>query len=185
MQLLRAFSGGDRAAFGALITRYQEPVFKVVRRYAVSPDDARDVTQRVFLQALEAARRTLPRFLARSEELPFKAWLFRIAINLGKNHARDGSRWARAPLEAAVDRPQLAPDAQARLERAEAERRVRAAVLELPRRQREVFALRVDAGLPFAEVAAALDITEGNAKAHFHYAMKRLREVCAAEGAAP
>jgi RNA polymerase sigma-70 factor (ECF subfamily) len=182
---LRAFEAGEQAAFGELVRRYEESVFKLVRRYAVSTDDARDVTQRVFLQALEAARRTLPRFLARGEELPFKAWLFRIAINVGKNHVRDGSRWLRAPLEAAVERPQPTPDAQARLERAEAERRVRQAVLQLPRRQREVFALRVDAGLSFAEVAAALGITEGNAKAHFHYALKRLREVCAAEGAAP
>ncbi len=181
MQLLRDFAGGDREAFGALVARYQAAVFKLVRRYAATPEDARDVTQRAFLQALEASRRTLPRFLERREELPFKAWLFRIAINVGKNHARDGSRWTRAPLEA-VDAERTAPaDAQTRLEHAQAEVRLRAAVLELPKRQREVFALRVDAELPFAEVAVALDITEGNAKAHFHYAMKRLRELCKQE----
>ena len=49
-------------------------------------------------------------------------------------------------------------------------------MLCLPTRQREVFTLRIDAGLPFAEVAATLGITEGNAKAHFHHAVKRLKE---------
>lgn len=181
VELLRDFAAGDRRAFGVLVQRYQAEVFQVVRRYATSPEDARDLTQRAFLQALEASRRTLPRFLARGAALPFKAWLFRIAINLGKNSARDGARWTRAPLEA-IDREQgVVSDARARLEQAQQEARLRRAVLELPKRQREVFGLRVDAGLPFAEVAAALGITEGNAKAHFHYALKRLRELVAQE----
>jgi RNA polymerase sigma-70 factor (ECF subfamily) len=49
-------------------------------------------------------------------------------------------------------------------------------VSALPKRQREVFTLRIDAGLPFAEIADALGISEGNAKSHFHYAVKRLRD---------
>ena len=52
----------------------------------------------------------------------------------------------------------------------------RRAVLRLPRRQREVLTLRIDGGLPFAEVAGTLGISEGNAKTHFHYAVKRLKE---------
>jgi len=64
-------------------------------------------------------------------------------------------------------------------ERLEAEQRrrlVRAALDALTRRQREVFALRVDGELPFAEVARALGIPENNAKVHFHHAVRRLRE---------
>ncbi|MGZ6070466.1 MAG: RNA polymerase sigma factor, partial [Myxococcaceae bacterium] len=49
-------------------------------------------------------------------------------------------------------------------------------------RQREVFALRVDGELPFAEVARVLDITENNAKVHFHHAVRRLRERLGGEG---
>jgi len=63
------------------------------------------------------------------------------------------------------------------LERAERERLVRASVLSLPRRQREVLTLRIDAELPFREIAEMLGITENNAKVHFHYAVRRLREV--------
>jgi DNA-binding NarL/FixJ family response regulator len=36
--------------------------------------------------------------------------------------------------------------------------------------------LRIDGGLPFAEIATTLGISEGNAKSHFHYAVKRLRD---------
>jgi RNA polymerase sigma-70 factor (ECF subfamily) len=108
-------------------------------------------------------------------EVPFRPWLFRIAINLAKNHVRDAARWVAAPVEAA-DAAGRAPDtAHQAYERAEAEALTRRAVLRLPRRQREVFGLRIDAGLAFAEVAEVLGITEGNAKAHFHHAVTRLR----------
>lgn len=172
---MRAFSAGDSAAFGVLVARHQGTVFKLVRRYAQGPEDAKDLAQRAFLQAFEASTRALPRLLGR--QVPFRAWLLRIAINLGKNHVRDARRWRSAPLAVVdLDRAE-APRAVDALERAEAERLTRRAVLELPRRQREVFTLRIDAGLSFAEVAETLGIAEGNAKAHFHHAVKRLREV--------
>ena len=47
-----------------------------------SADDALDLSQRAFLQAFEAARRALPRLLASSLEVPFKAWLLRIAVQI-------------------------------------------------------------------------------------------------------
>jgi RNA polymerase sigma-70 factor, ECF subfamily len=174
--LLRAFSAGDSSAFGQLIKRHQDTVFRVIRRYARSADDARDLTQRAFLQAFEAAERALPRLAAEGEVVPFKAWVLRIAVNLGKNHVRDSSRWVMTSVAAVdLERPSLAAP-QEDLEHAEEAALTRKAVLLLPGRQREVFSLRIDAGLPFAEVAETLGITEGNAKAHFHHAVKRLKE---------
>ncbi len=173
--LCREFLAGDGGAFGTLVARHQEAVYRLVRRYARSSDEALDLTQRAFLQAFEAARRALPRLVGARGEVPFRAWLLRIAINLGKNHVRDSSRWRSAPLEAVDREAKVSLSAHDSLERAQAEALARRAVLVLPRRQREVFTLRIDAGLPFAEVAATLGISEGNAKAHFHHAVKRLK----------
>lgn len=182
--LLRAFFEGDGAAFGVLVRRHQDTVYRVVRRFAKSREDARDLTQRAFLQALEHAERTQARFDVSEGPTPFKAWLLRIAVNLAKNHSRDAGRWAWAQVDAVdFERPQ-APAAHEVLERKEAEDLTRRAVLALPPRQREVFSLRIDGGLPFAEIARVLDITEGNAKAHFHYAVKRLKEEVAKLGGA-
>ena len=80
-------------------------------------------------------------------------------------------------MEAIDTERRLEATADKALERAQIEAFTRDAVIQLPRRQREVFTLRVDGGLPFAEVAAALDITEANAKSHFHYAVKRLQQL--------
>ena len=171
--LVRAFLGGDDDAFGSLVRRHERTVLSVLRRYADDLDDARDLAQRSFLRAFEAARRAA--WLRLKGPLPFRAWLLRIAVNLGKNHLRDVRRWRRAPV-AAAEAIAVPPQGSAALERAERERAVRAAVLDLPRRQREVLTLRIDAELPFREVADVLGITENNAKVQFHHALRRLRE---------
>lgn len=179
--LCRAFLAGNEAAFGELFRRHQRLVYALVRRYSPRPEDARDLTQRAFLKAFEAARRALPR-LSAVGEIPFKAWLARIAINLGKNHARQTNRWRLAPVTALEYSAEPAPSAVDALIRADRERMTRTAVLSLPRRQREVFTLRIDADLSFAEIAQALGITANNAKVHFHHAVKRLKATVAAAG---
>ncbi|MFT3710830.1 MAG: sigma-70 family RNA polymerase sigma factor [Archangium sp.] len=172
--LVRAFLEGDSGAFGTLIRRHQEAVYKVARRFTRSPEDARDLTQKVFLQSLEVAQKTLSRLDA--QDIPFRAWVLRVALNLGMNHVRDGSRWKLAAVENIDRETRGSTTAVDQLERAEQEALTRRAVLELPERQRDVFLLRIDAGLSFADVGNALGISESNAKSNFHHAVKRLKE---------
>lgn len=178
--LVAAFLVGDDDAFGELVGRHEAMVLAIVRRYAATPDDAKDLAQRTFLRAFEAARRSLRR--GGRSAVPFRRWLVRIAVNLAKNHRRDALRVLRAPLEDAERQVAAAsPDAREALLRREAELRMRAAVLTLPPRQREVLTLRIDAELPFAEIALALGITENAAKVSFHHATRALRAVLAGE----
>ncbi len=175
--LCQDFLAGDAGAFGELVRRHQTVIFRVMRRYTRTADEALDLSQRAFLQAFEAARRSLPRLQRNTMEVPFKPWLLRIAVNLAKNHARDASRWKVVSVEAIDANRQGEPAVpQEQLLRAQHESLTRRAVLQLPRRQREVLTLRVDAGLAFSEVALCLGITEGCAKTHFHCAVKRLRD---------
>jgi RNA polymerase sigma-70 factor (ECF subfamily) len=175
-ELLRSFFAGNTEAFGELVKRHQELVYKLCRRYSKDADDAYDLTQRAFLQAFQAARRNQAEVKGESG-FPFRAWLVRIAVNLGKNQVRDAGRWAKAPVEVLEAERSVEASPQEKLERAEAQQRTREAVLDLPKRQREVLSLRVDGDLPFAEVARLLGISEANAKTHFHYAVKRLKEL--------
>ncbi len=172
--LVRAFLDGDDDAFGELVRRYQRSVLAVLRRYAQTSDDARDLAQRAFLRAFEAARRSS--WVRLRGPLPFRAWLLRIAVNLGKNHLRDSQRWRKLP-STVLETLEVPPAGSEGLERAQRERALRAAVMGLPKRQREVLTLRIDAELPFRDIADVLGITENNAKVHFHLAAKRLREM--------
>ncbi|HSM91921.1 MAG TPA: sigma-70 family RNA polymerase sigma factor [Anaeromyxobacteraceae bacterium] len=173
--LVQAFLEGDRAAFDALVRRNEELVLRIVRRYARDAEDARDLGEKTFVRAFEAARRTFSRPFA--ERAPFRRWLVRIAVNLARNHARDAGRWGRASATDAEALPGGGQGPLAGLIDAERAARVRRAVLELPPRQREVLTLRLDAELPFSEIAAALEISENAAKVSFHHAAKRLRDL--------
>jgi RNA polymerase sigma-70 factor, ECF subfamily len=179
--LVAAFLVGDDDAFGELVRRHEPMVLAIVRRYAQVPEDAKDLAQRVFLRAFEAARRSLRK--GPRAAVPFRRWLVRVAVNLAKNHRRDALRIVRAPLEAldhagGVSTAANAPEVLALRER---ERRMREAVLRLPRRQREVLTLRIDAELPFADIASALGVTENAAKVSFHHATRALRAALAGE----
>jgi len=177
VELLRTFLDGGEWAFGELFRLHAPVVHAIVRRYASGPDEAHDLVQRAFLRALEAARRDL----GRRRDIAFRPWLIRIAVNLAKNHARDAARRQKASLAAAVDLQSsaVAPSPDGAIDRERRARRMRLAVLQLPRRQREVVTLRLDADLSFAEIGEAIGITENNAKVHFHHAARRLRELLA------
>ena len=181
-ELVRAFLVGDEDAFQELWRRHEATVFAVVRRYARAPEDARDLVQRAFIRALSASRRGFPS--RNSKPFLFRAWVLRIAANLGKNHARDEARWRTESLDVVPDAVDGAPAPEDVLLRRERERLVRKAVLELPRRQREVLTLRLDADLSFEEVAETLGITQNNAKVCFHHATKRLHALVAEASAA-
>ncbi len=58
----------------------------------------------------------------------------------------------------------------------EAESRVRKAVDQLSRLQKEVFLLRVNEGLSYKEIAEVVGSTEGAARVHYHNAMRAVKE---------
>src|SRR5919108_95280 len=73
-QLVRAFLGGDRDAFAALVERHERRVYNLAFRMLGNPEDARDTSQDVFLTCL----RKLSGFRGAST---FTTWLHRITVN--------------------------------------------------------------------------------------------------------
>src|SRR2546430_4969956 len=72
----------DLTAFAPLYERYRDRIYAYLRTRTRSAEDAADLTQQVFLQALDA----LPRY--RPQRVPFAAWLVRIARNAAANYHR-------------------------------------------------------------------------------------------------
>ena len=167
-ELLESFRAGDVKAFEALVRRYQRPVLSIARRFARDEDDAEDLAQRAFINASERA--------SGWRGGSFKSWLFRIVVNLAKNHVRDVARFDRSEGAQEEEPEPTAPEAHQRLEDREEQQALREAVARLPKRQREVLLLRIDGDMPFAEIAATLQITEVNAKVNFHHAVQKLKD---------
>jgi RNA polymerase sigma-70 factor, ECF subfamily len=168
-ELLAAFRAGDSRAFEALVRRYQRPVLAIARRFARDEDDAEDLAQRAFINASQRA--------AGWRGGSFKSWLFRIVVNLAKNHLRDIARFDRSEEAQQREAEPAIDDPEARIARAQQQKALREAVGTLPRRQREVLLLRIDGDLPFAEIAQTLGITEVNAKVNFHHAVQKLKQL--------
>src|SRR5829696_6706089 len=87
---------GDAWAFGMIFDAYVGPIYRFIASRVHRPTDAEDLTQLVFVKALEA----LPRYESRG--IPFGGWLFRLARNAVIDHVR--TRHEHAGLETIADR---------------------------------------------------------------------------------
>lgn len=167
-ELAERFRDGDRAAFDTLVRRHQQGMWRLVRRYVKHDADAADVTQQAFVRAY----RGLAGFRGTAT---VRSWLYRIAINCALSWLRDHRR--EQPAEIAEDALTETNPAPARLTESAERARLRAAIAQLPPKQKLVLELRVFDDLSFKEVAELADCTENTAKVNFHYAVKRLRDI--------
>ncbi len=155
-RLVAAAKAGDAEAFGQLFDLYHQPVYRFIASRVQRPADAEDLTQLVFVKALEA----LPRVEARGA--PFGGWLFRLARNAVIDHVR--TRHDHAGLDELGERPESEPGPEARaLTRAEIDA-VGVALAALTDEQREAIALRFFGGLTVREAAIAMGKQEGTVR---------------------
>ena len=166
--LVQRAKAGDQGAYGELVTRYRARIFSVLLRLTRSHGDAENLCQEAFLKAYLS----LDSFEERSR---FSTWLYRIAMNIGINHAERHKRIV--PWDADVHENMLqAESVEGELEQRDELERLRAAIDRLPPRQRTTVLLRDYQGLTFAEVAEALDCPVGTAKANHFHAIRNLRK---------
>jgi RNA polymerase sigma-70 factor (ECF subfamily) len=166
-QLVAEAKAGDREAFGRIFDAYAGPIHRFIASRVNSPSDAEDLTQLVFVKALEA----LPRYEARG--IPFGGWLFRLARNAIIDQIR--TRRDHLSLVDAVTREtdDAGPEARATLQ--DDLDRVAVALQELTDDQREVIELRFFAGLNVLETAVAMGRQEGTVRGLQFRAIAALR----------
>jgi len=173
---------GDNAAIEAIIAQYSDRLYRYFYRATGSRHDAEDLLQDLWVRLVVAMR-------VYRHDGRFEAWLFRLAGNLAKNHARDtaqatqmgvatedeqGDRFSQLPAHGESDPATL-------IEQAEQIDQLRQALAELPEAQREVLTLHYFEQLTFEQIAERLDIQPGTAKMRAHRGMKRLRALMGAD----
>ena len=155
-RLVTDAQAGDPRAFGRLFDHYHASIYRYIVSRVHRPSDAEDLTQLVFVKALEA----LPRYEARG--IPFGGWLFRLARNAVIDHVR--THRDHADLSSAAERPggEAGPDEIVAVRQALDE--VAAALGALTEEQREAIALRFFGGLSAREAAAVMGKQEGTVR---------------------
>lgn len=165
-QLVERFMGGDDAALEELVVRYQRQLYGYIYRMTQNMEDAKDLTQKVFINIMSGIRDF-------RKESSFKTWAYRIATNVCLNHIRQRKD------EVEVEEPLASGQAgvlSIMIERQQRQR-VRDAVRSLPERQRTALVLRAYEGLSCTETAAAMGCSEGAVKAHYHHAVSKLKDM--------
>jgi RNA polymerase sigma-70 factor (ECF subfamily) len=185
--LMRAVAGGDRAAFARLFDRHQAAVVRLCVRLVGDAAVAEELAQDIFVKVYRSADRYQP--TAR-----FTTWLFRIATNHCLNELRRPARRSEQVAaggdeeEAGPSVLEAAPGGATPIEALEA-REVEAAVgralLAMSDRERAAFSLCRFEGLPYREVAEALEATEAAVKSLIHRASVRVVQHLEALGESP
>ena len=154
-ELVNLTAKGDKAAFTRLVARHRARILALITRTLRDRAAAEDVVQDVFTRAWVKA----PLWQSReSGRASYAAWLSRVAVNL----AIDQTRKARPLALEGIDEPaDPAPGQDAAMIARERNQKLRAAIAELPERQRVALSLTYDAELSNAEGAAAMNTSIG------------------------
>jgi RNA polymerase sigma-70 factor (ECF subfamily) len=179
-RLIEACKEGDAAAFNLLVWRWERPLYNFVYKYVGDGDLAQDLVQDTFVRVLKS----LPRYTHRGS---FSTWLYRIAINLCKDHLKR----KRVPMVSLHDYyttgsgervyiQDRVADESARTDEevraGEREQMVRRLLGGLPEEERVVILLKEYQELTFREIAEVLDVPEGTVKSRLYHALRKMRD---------
>jgi RNA polymerase sigma-70 factor (ECF subfamily) len=159
---------------GEAFERHGGTLYRYLLRRTGNAHDAEELTQRVFVDAAMA--------LSRGERpQSLLAWLYTIAERRFIDEVRRRER-ASAFLAEATDGAEDDPTREYGGTIATA---IRQGLRELPRQQREVVVMKVLQGRSFAEIARAVNASEGACKMRFSRGIKQLQEFLRGEGIGP
>ena len=173
--LMRAMAAGHTGALGALYDRYGRLAYSLAVNMVYDEALAEEITQDVFVQAWNAAG------AYRAEMGKVSTWLtsitrYRAIDRLRRQRVRPEGHalgWEEGEMPDLPDGIQV----EAAVESGQMQQRVRQAVAQLPREQREALALAFFQGYTHQEIAERLGEPLGTVKTRIRTAMQKLRRL--------
>lgn len=171
-ELVDRARAGDRDAIGGIYDLYLTAVYRYVLARVNGPNEAEDITEEVFLKVIEYIGR-----FEWQENVPFSAWLYRIAKNqIISHHRKHGGRPQNVSTDD-IDVEDAQPGPESLVEQKMTTREVFEACEHLSKPQREIIAMRFGAGMSVKETAEALGKSENNVKVQQHKAIAKLQKL--------
>ena len=174
-ELIAASLARDTAAFGELVSRYQNRLYHSLVHVSGSAEDAKDVAQEAFILAFQ-------KLITFRGDSQFYSWLFRIALNASVNFRRKNrslgqsieatkERIGSEPTDGHTDSPPEQP-----LEQAERQQIVRQALAQMTEEFRVPLVLAEMEEMKYDEIAALLKCPIGTVRSRIHRGRAELRE---------
>ena len=168
-----ADDGDSALALEDAFARYQSELLGTLYYTVGNVEDARDALQESFLKCW--------RHRAKAQEVAnLKAWIFRIALNTGRDLRATAWRRRRQSLEGneqMIETTQAGPQQTAA--RGEELEQLRDALAELRPEEQEVFLLRQNGELTYEQIGEALGLPTGTVKTRMRLALTKLRKAVA------
>ena len=169
---MQRLAAGDDLALNELMERWKDKVAAFLLRMTCSHATATDLTQETFVKLYQSRARYQP-------AAPFPTYLFRIASNLARNHARWRQRHPTVSMdnedEHVPESMEMQPGPDEQMVHSEQLRRVEAALAALPADLREAMLLFTYQDMSYAEIAAAVGCSSKAVETRIYRARQILR----------
>ena len=169
-EVVNLASNGDMDAFSILYQRYVTRIYNYIYYRTGNPNEAEDLTSRVFHRALHHIKQY------DNHGVPFSAWLYRIAHNLVANWHRDNSRRKEVPLDDYIQQPFRAPAPEASVVSNQEMEELLKVIRRMPPDRQQLLILKFVEGLSNQEVAVIMMRSEGAIKSLYHRTLMALRD---------
>ena len=156
-----------REAFGELVQRYGERLYRHIRKMVLTHPDADDVLQNTFIKAWEG----IANFRGDAQ---LHTWLYRIATNEALTFLHHTKRLLRLSAGDAAQLLANLRSTDSHLSAGDVQAKLQAAILTLPPKQRLVFNMRYFDEMPYEQMSEILGTSVGALKASYHHAVRRV-----------
>lgn len=173
---------GEMLAFEEIVTAYEKRVFVLALRSCGNEEDARDISQEVFLKVY----RSIQSF---REESGLSTWIYKIATNICIDFSRKNSKHSKNTTN--IDEDENVRQIQdldtnnqpeTAFENAVMRKEINDALAKLSSEHRNIIVLRDVSGLSYTEIATVIGASEGTVKSRISRARKNLQQILCKSG---
>jgi len=165
LTVIKQIISGHTEEYRLLVEKYQNPVYRVILKMVGNTDNARELTQDVFVKAYESIDQYKPEF-------KFFSWIYRIAINRALLFEKQEKIFR--PID--EKKEYLIPDQRKDNDTAYRDHLLEFFVNELNEHYKSVILLKYYAGLSYSDISDSLKIPEKTVKSRLFDARKILKE---------
>jgi RNA polymerase sigma-70 factor (ECF subfamily) len=162
---------GEIKAFENLVDKYQKTIFNIIYRMCHNYEDARDLTQGVFVRIYEKLSSYNPQF-------KFFSWIYRIAVNETLNHLNQKKMMNEIPESYCAEDSDPAES----LEQLDMSKKIHDSLAQIDPKYRILIVLKHFQNCSYQQISQIMKLPEKTVKSRLYSARQQLGHVLMQRG---